>query len=338
MAVTNLEEQSSASPSEERLLASMGKNWHVCERYERLNVPCPFRLAQMEEDDPDEEPRTPIPRGDRQPSRPRKPTLRLPHMVAIPAKGSSSRGGGGTGPRRIHAKVPEQHQVPVRVPRFPPVFVPTPATATTDGPKQQPIRTPIQTMPDGVPGIDPAGAIDPARGLSPTTQGVQPTPGAIPGLSGTPNLGGEPFLFQPRAYNQLFNTKPAFSLPPLTAPEPLKSARGLTPRRIALMELWVTAAGLAEEIYAPHYAKAMELSNTTGRPPVTNTSAAGTEFDQPRRGVTVQEVGRAAGAAGAIGTGAAALWRMMRPTGGGGGGFQFPSMPGDPGEGLFKAP
>ncbi len=325
--VTSQDKRASTSTSEEKLLTSIARSWHVCERYEILGVPCPFRKAQLETNDTQPREKIPLPRGVREPVRPRKPSLRFPKVVGIPVR----RAGGGQPPNSTGAgkhPIPLDDVVSVPVPRLPPVLVPPPPTRSPGGPTRRPTRPPIPVLPDGIP-----GAIASSRPR--TGQERTNITGATIPTTPQGNLGGEPFPFQPRVYNTAFNSKKPFSLPQQVPPETARSRTELPQHRIALMEQWVRLAALAEEIYAPHFASVNRPLTTTSTTPATS-GGAGTEFDSPRKGVTVQDVGKAAAAATAIAGGAAALSSKLR--GGGGGGFQFPSMPGNPDEGLFRAP
>ncbi len=330
--VTSQDALASISASEAKSLTSMANRWHECERYERLNVPCPFRKAQMEEDDePQRGKRIPVPRGVREPARPRKPSLQLPKLVGIPGRPNKPSGGGGPAARK--RRIPASDLILLPVPWVPPVLVPHPTPGGGGRPARDPTRQPIPTLPDGIPGIIPSPGIEGGRQRAKTP--ARPVPfGGVPNRI-NPNLGGEPFPFQARAYNTLFNSKKPFTLPQQVPQRTGKLSTELTPSRIALMELWVTAAGLAEEIFAPHFAQAFPQSTSTGARPATN-GRGSLEFDPPKKGVTARDVGKAAAAAGTIATGAAGIFKAIK--GGGGGGFQFPSMPGDPSEGLFKAP
>ncbi len=321
----HLAKPSSPSASAEEHIRSIATTWHDCRRYERLNVPCPFRKAEMEEFDRD--PRRegiPVPRGVREPARPRRPTRELPKLVAIPSKSGRGRTGGGT------KSLIDTSRDLVSLPRLPGVLVPIPPKRVGGRPKRSPARTPLPLLPDGIPGVEQPSLFNPRpRGATGTTSG------GIPGGRNL-NFGDEPFPFNVRAYNQAFNTKPAFSMPRLPSRETVKSPLALGQSDIALMELWVQAAALAETTYAPLYAQALQPSTNTGGAQDTSTSSASTAPQTDKGGVTGRDVGKAATAAGAIAAGAAGAFKAMK--GGGGGGFQFPSMPGDPSEGLFRAP
>lgn len=302
----------SESPRSAHLL-SIARSWHDCRNYEIWNNPCPFKMngTDPEDDEPDDEPIAP-------PSRKKDP----PPLIPIPAR-AKKKEDEKKDPRQKGqidletpildlGNLPELGQLPFPFPLFPPPReIPRPAPAREPSPGGQP-ALPDPASPR-LPGLD-----------------IQHLPNGIPIIGGGPNKlptieqQVEIIKWLSTSFNQAFESRPVISLPQQQQPRP--PMHPLQPGALddMLLRQWVQDSRLAEINLAKQLKSAFKPLGKIVEDTDTNSSIKPT---------IKQIITAGAGTAAAL-TGFKAISAYR----GGGGGYQFPSMPGDPGEGLYRAP
>lgn len=291
---------------------SRAKRWHVCERYEAVNLPCPLRLAQMEEDDDVGEKPTPIP--NRPPTPRGLPNIDWPGRPRIPRP-----------PPEDDDPPPANYPTPIDLPILepepsePPTDPATPADDVPSAPRPKSPPGPVPPFPgwdqllwfpDGTP-IPPA---DPRVTLNILRKNDLaddlPDPEEEEGLY--PNYGEVYSIWIPRLLNLAFK-----HLTPLLTP-------GLSPQRAwsnassdglaanSSLNAWIQASSAAEEEHIQSLLMRPTQYDDTEKARVTPTAQQGNFRLLPAIAI--------AGATLAA-TGAIAISRF----GGGGGGLIGPS-------------
>ncbi len=298
---------------------SQAKRWHACENYERRNLPCPLRLAKMEEDD--EEPDESLPVPTRQPSPLRDPIFVPPVFER----------------RRIprtppNVRIPVTYPVPIPLP--PPTLVPNipppppmpplrpidPVNPPPDeGPEPRypdnvpdrrvprfPLIERMHFLPDGLP-IPPSDPMDTLRILKENNLGDDLPDPDDENL--TLNYGEVYSVWIPRLLNLAFKNMQPLWIPGLSRPQQLRGLSGGEPAANLLLDKWVAASRSAEMAHIESLLTQTEQSTDTEQ-------TTDTGFIPPRftfRNVATAALGGAALAA----TGA-----IAQRTFGGFGGFQ----------------
>ncbi len=290
----------SAAPRLERF-SSLATVWHRCENYERLGIKCPFRIVEERRRPEGSLPPwlVPLPAKRKQPLQGRTSEAEAVRTPGLELTKTIPFPYPLFPPPREGPKPTEPGPAPVPPGQFP---VPDPAQPPfvfKEGQKGKSTGKPTPALPDGMPIID-------FRGL----ENLQPR---------------DVMQWLATIFDDLFKSRPSIVVPQLTA---LSQAKLLTPNldlESFYLQSFVEKAQLAEQEFAKDAASLAKPENTFEK-------AEAIKSSSPR--VSKEDILKATAATAATMTGAAAFrkWR------GGGVGFQFPSMPGDPDQGLFKAP
>ncbi len=270
----------------------IGNAWHKCERFRRLGVECPYRTANIEQDDeqPPEGRRGPIP------------------LISPPARSRKLQS--TTTEVQLQTKVFDIRDL---------MKLPLPEPALPEGPRpdrpipprpvepfpQAPIPgSNIDRLPDGMPIIDPAK------------------------IPGRPNINPAAIGGLIKFLNQNFITglanKPAFSLPPLTSPLP--RSLGLPKQQLDsfLLQEFAEMAASQERTFASQFASSFKPAGTIESEVNRDSSARRESEGEGRTGITRRQIA-GAGAAMAAGLAGAEAVRQSRGGGGGFGGMHRPS-------------
>lgn len=278
---------------------SHAKLWHACERYETRQLPCPLRLAEMEEDDEDGDERTPVPIRDPAPRIPTYPPLAVPVRRRIPRIPDS---GGPRLPPPITYPLP----IPLPIPFLPPPgLLPVPRPPPDEGPVPRqpdpdpdPIRNPVfpgfdrmDWLPDGLP-IPPS---DPMTILTILKENnlADDLPDPDPDNPLTPNPGEVYSIWIPRLLNLAFKAMQPLWIPGVSRQRALSDLSSGKPAANTSLANWVAASAQGEE--------QLVQSLTTQTMQYTNTDeSTATGFIPPRfnfRSVSAAALGGAALAA-----------------------------------------
>lgn len=288
-------QQSGLSGPGIKQLSLLANDWHRCERFERRGFQCPYRIAGIEEEEPE----------DKEKSRQLPIAIPARRRLSKPQDKDISDADRVLDIRKViqtepsPGQVPDPAQIPAPVP-----FFPRPNREPIPG---KPVDTPepiaaLERLPDGMP------VIDLSKIPSPIVQGIRQR---IP----NPNAWGDLIKWMANAYSTGLATKPAISMP--TPFRPFKSSSN-TPRRApetTSLQNFAAKAASAEEIFAKDFA-----SSTI---PVRDTATStGTSTSRKRPSNAQIAMAAAAGATGAT----AATMGMRRGGGKSGGGLQFKSV------------
>lgn len=294
---------------------SIARSWHRCNNFELWGNPCPYRMAGIDPEDEDDDEAAP-------PSKERKKPP--PPLIPIPGRAKKDEGQKGDGkeaevdldaPILDLGSLPELGQLPFPFPVFPP---------PREIPGREPRREPI---PQGQPALpDPGSPRLPGLDVAHLPNGLPSITGQVGRSKYEPTITEQMEIMKwfSQLFTQAFESRPLISIPQQQPPQP--PMHPLPPGQLddMLLRQYVQDSRLAEIILGKQLRSAFVPLGKI---------AEGMGSRSLKKPTYKQIVTAGAGTAAAV-TGYKAISSFR----GGGGGYQFPSMPGDPGEGLYRAP